>query len=215
MYRCFYYKLGFMSKVIINGAHDAPNRVLFAHGAGAGMEHADITCLAEGLADEQIQVIRFEFPFMQKTRADGRRRPPDREPALLTCWREVVAEFAHPRLFLAGKSMGGRMASLVADELTPAGLILLGFPFTPPNKPEKFRGQHLATLKTPSLLVQGERDNFGNKETILGYDLSPKIQTLWVKDGDHSFSPRKASGITLEHNLATIVAGMRSFILAS
>ncbi|MFD1007739.1 alpha/beta fold hydrolase [Oceanisphaera ostreae] len=203
-----------MNHVLMNGADDAPNRVLLAHGAGAGMEHAVMTCLAEGLADEHIQVIRFEFPFMQKTRLDGRRRPPDREPALLTCWREVVAEFAHPRLFLAGKSMGGRMASLIADELTPAGLILLGFPFTPPNKPEKFRGQHLASLQTPSLLVQGERDNFGNKETILGYDLAPTIQTLWVKDGDHSFSPRKSSGTTLEHNLAAIVAGMRSFILA-
>ncbi|OIN07654.1 alpha/beta fold hydrolase [Oceanisphaera psychrotolerans] len=203
-----------MSHVLINGADNAPNRVLLAHGAGAGMEHAVMNTLASELADEQIQVVRFEFPYMQKTRADGRKRPPDREPALLDCWRAMVAEFAHPRLFLAGKSMGGRMASLVADELTPAGLILLGFPFTPPGKPERFRGQHLATIATPTLLVQGERDNFGNREAVAGYDLAPGVNTLWVKDGDHGFCPRKASGTTLERNLAAIVTGMRRFILA-
>jgi uncharacterized protein len=203
-----------MSHVLINGADDAPNRVLLTHGAGAGMEHSVMNSLALGLADEQIQVIRFEFPFMQKTRADGRKRPPDREPALLDCWREMAAEFAHPRLFLAGKSMGGRMASLVADELAPTGLILLGFPFTPPGKPDRFRGQHLATLATPTLLVQGERDNFGNREAVAAYDLAPGVNTLWVKDGDHGFSPRKSSGTTLERNLAAIVAGMRRFVLA-
>ncbi|MGO1246764.1 MAG: alpha/beta fold hydrolase [Oceanisphaera sp.] len=203
-----------MSKVLINGASDAPNRVLFAHGAGAGMEHADINFFAQALADEQIQVIRFEFPYMQKTRSDGRRRPPDREPVLLDYWREIVAEFAHSRLFLAGKSMGGRMASLVADELTPTGLILLGFPFTPPNKPEKYRGAHLATLTTPTLLVQGERDAFGNKDAVQRVELSQYIQTHWLTDGDHSFKPRKASGTTLEQNLHEAVVKMRSFILA-
>lgn len=207
-----------MSRVLINGADDAPNRVLLAHGAGAGMEHAVMASLAEGLADEQIQVIRFEFPFMQKTRLDGRRRPPDRAPALLACWQEMVVEFAHPRLILAGKSLGGRMASLLVDELkdelSPAGLIMLGFPFTPPNKPQQYRGEHLVKLTTPSLLVQGERDAFGTKEAVLGYELSSNIETVWVTDGDHSFSPRKASGTTLEHNIAAIVAAMRSFILA-
>ncbi|MGO4998197.1 alpha/beta family hydrolase [Oceanisphaera sp. W20_SRM_FM3] len=212
-----------MSQVLINGANDAPNRVLFAHGAGAGMDNAVMASLAVGLADAHIQVIRFEFPFMQKTRADGRRRPPDRAPALIACWQEMMHEFAHPRLFLAGKSLGGRMASLVVNEreneletdaLSPAGLIMLGFPFTPPNKPQQYRGEHLATLTTPSLLVQGERDAFGNKETVLGYALSPKIQTMWVTDGDHSFSPRKASGTSLDNNIAAIVATIRSFILA-
>lgn len=203
-----------MSKVLINGPDQAPNRVLLAHGAGAGMEHPVMASLAEGLADAQIQVVRFEFPYMQKSRQDGRRRPPDREPVLLDYWREMAAEFAHPRLFLAGKSMGGRMASLVADELAPRGLILLGFPFHPPGKPERFRGQHLATIVTPTLLVQGERDSFGNRDAVAGYDLADGVDTLWVRDGDHSFSPRKASGTTLARNLALVVAQMRSFVLA-
>lgn len=217
-----------MNNVIINGADNAPNRVLLAHGAGAGMEHAVMASLAIGLADEHIQVIRFEFPFMHKTRQDGRRRPPDRVPALLACWQDMAVQFAHPRLFLAGKSLGGRMASLMVDglkmdelaadplatdESAAKGLILLGFPFTPPNKPAQFRGEHLASLMTPTLLVQGERDNFGNKAAVQNYDLSSQIQTMWVTDGDHSFSPRKASGTNLEQNLSAIVAAMRSFIL--
>ena len=203
-----------MSKVLKNGSDDAGHRVLLAHGAGAGMTHEVLETLASGLGDEQIQVIRFEFPYMQKTRDDGRRRPPDREPVLLACWRELAAEFAHPRLFLAGKSMGGRMASLVADELSPRGLILLGFPFHPPGKPERFRGQHLASIATPTLLVQGERDSFGNRAAVAGYDLAEGVETLWIKDGDHGFSPRKSSGTSLAQNLATIVAGMRRFVLA-
>ena len=212
-----------MSQVLINGASDAPHRLLLAHGAGAGMAHAVLASLAVGLADEHIQVIRFEFPFMQKTRLDGKRRPPDRAPALLACWREMAAEFAHPRLFLAGKSLGGRMASLIVDDLTveqettelgPKGLIMLGFPFSPPNKPEQFRGAHLASLRTPALLVQGERDNFGNKAAVANYELSSQIETLWVRDGCHSFSPRKKSGTTLDNNLADIISAMRSFILA-
>ncbi|WP_107851359.1 alpha/beta fold hydrolase [Oceanimonas marisflavi] len=199
-------------KILKNGPDSAASRVLLAHGAGAGMEHAVMQALAEGLAGDDIQVVRFEFPYMQKTRADGRRRPPDREPVLLDCWRQLAGEFAHPRLFLAGKSMGGRMASLVADELAPAGLILLGFPFHPPGKPERFRGQHLATIKTPTLLLQGERDTFGNREAVADYDLADTVTTRWITDGDHGFKPRKASGATLERNLAQVVASMRNFI---
>ncbi|NHI00288.1 alpha/beta fold hydrolase [Oceanimonas sp. MB9] len=199
-------------KILKNGPDGAASRVLLAHGAGAGMEHAVMQTLAEGLACEDIQVLRFEFPYMQKTRADGRRRPPDREPVLLDCWRQLAGEFAHPRLFLAGKSMGGRMASLVADELAPAGLLLLGFPFHPPGKPDRFRGQHLATIGTPTLLLQGERDTFGNREAVAEYDLADTVITHWVTDGDHGFKPRKASGATLESNLAGVIERMRHFI---
>ncbi|MCC4263135.1 alpha/beta fold hydrolase [Oceanimonas baumannii] len=199
-------------KVLKNGSDTACRRLLLAHGAGAGMEHDVMQTLAQGLACDDIQVIRFEFPYMQKTRADGRRRPPDREPVLLDCWRQVVAEFAHPGLFMAGKSMGGRMASLVADELQPAGLILLGFPFYPPGKPDRFRGQHLASITTPTLLLQGERDTFGDREAVAGYDLADTVQTSWITDGDHGFKPRKASGATLESNLACVIDNMRNFI---
>lgn len=211
-----------MTQVLIDGASDAPHRVLLAHGAGAGMEHAVMARLAQGLADDHIQVVRFEFPFMQKTRLDGKRRPPDRAPVLLAYWQQMMEQFAHPRLFLAGKSLGGRMASLLAADLassTPrdnvslAGLIMLGFPFTPPKKPEQFRGQHLAHLTTPALLVQGERDAFGNRAALENYPLSAHIKVQWVTDGDHSFSPRKKSGTTLDNNLQDIITAMRSFIL--
>lgn len=200
--------------ILTDGPDTAASRVLLAHGAGAGMDHPVMQALAAGLACEHIQVIRFEFPYMQKTRADGRKRPPDREPVLLDCWRRQAADFAHPRLFLAGKSMGGRMASLVADELSPRGLMLLGFPFHPPGKPERFRGQHLASIATPTLLLQGERDSFGDRQSLAGYDLADGVETCWVRDGDHGFKPRKAAGISLEQNLARMADTMRRFVLA-
>ena len=202
-----------MIPVLKNGADSAPFRLLLTHGAGAGMTHPVMEHLALGLADGQLQVIRFEFPFMQQIRTTGRRRPPDRAPKLMDYWRTVATEFAHPRLYLAGKSLGGRMASLVADELSPQGLILLGFPFVPPANPQQYRGDHLATLATPTLLLQGERDRFGNKEQVANYALSSQITTRWVPDGCHDFKPRKSSGTSHEANLDLMVAAMKEFII--
>ncbi len=124
-----------MHEVIREGAVDAPVRILLAHGAGAGMEHAFLAELSRLLAGPDIEVVRFNFPYMSKRALDGKRRPPDRQPVLLDHWREMVREFAHPRLFLAGKSMGGRMAAEISDEIycemNAAGLLILGYPFHP------------------------------------------------------------------------------------
>jgi len=136
-----------MSDLTREGASDAPVRILLAHGAGAGMEHAFLAELSRLLAGPDIEVVRFNFPYMSKRAQDGKRRPPDRQPVLLAYWREMVREFAHPRLFLAGKSMGGRMAAeLFQDgdgEMNAAGLIVLGYPFHPPAKPDRWRGDWL------------------------------------------------------------------------
>ena len=96
--------------------------------------------------------------------------------------------------------MGGRIASLIADEANVAGLVCLGYPFHPSGKPDKLRTEHLNTIKTPTLIIQGERDALGNKDEVAGYELSKKIKIHWLPDGDHSFKPRKASGRTLEEN---------------
>ncbi len=100
-----------MTDLTREGASDAPVRILLAHGAGAGMEHSFLAELSRLLAGPEIEVVRFNFPYMTKRAQDGKRRPPDRQPVLLAHWREMVRQFAHPRLFLAGKSMGGRMAA--------------------------------------------------------------------------------------------------------
>ena len=188
------------------GPADAPFSVVLAHGAGAPMDSPFMNTVAEGLAREGLRCVRFEFPYMAARRADGRRRPPNPQRQLLATWRAVVSQLGAPqRLVIGGKSMGGRMASLVADECGAAGLVCLGYPFHPVGKPERLRTEHLATLRTPTLIVQGERDALGRREEVQTYTLAPSVRLEWMPDGDHDLKPRKASGHTHEENLALAV----------
>lgn len=201
-----------MTEVIREGASDAPARILLAHGAGAGMDHAFLTELSRLLAGPDIEVVRFNFPYMSKRALDGKRRPPDRQPVLLDHWRERVREFAHPRLFVAGKSMGGRMAAEICDEMDAAGLIVLGYPFHPSAKPDSWRGEVLKQIKTPTLLLQGERDTFGSRAELADFPFSPAVSVHWLTDGDHGFKPRKASGLSEQENLQQAADRIRGFI---
>lgn len=149
---------------------------------------------------------------MQKRRADGKRRPPDRAPVLQDFYREVAGALAPGPVVVSGKSMGGRIASMIADDVGSAGLVCLGYPFHPPRKPDKLRTEHLTTLKTPALILQGERDTFGRREEVTGYALSSSIEVAWLPDGDHDLKPRKASGRTQEENWAGAVEAMASFV---
>ncbi|MGY4024803.1 alpha/beta family hydrolase [Aeromonas rivuli] len=200
--------------VIRAGSVQAPTRLLLAHGAGAGMDHDFLTRLSTLLAGSELEVIRFNFPYMSKRAQDGKRRPPDRQPVLLAHWRAMVAEFAHPRLFIAGKSMGGRMAAEIADDVNAAGLFVLGYPFHPPAKPDAWRGEILKQIKTPTLLLQGERDSFGSRLELADFPFSACVDVQWLQDGDHSFKPRKASGRTEPENLAQAAAHIKCFIEA-
>jgi uncharacterized protein len=197
---------------IIVGPARADATLIMAHGAGAGMEHAFMATVATTIAAETIRVVRFEFPYMA-ARRDGRRPGPDRPPVLLDAWRRVVAETGHPeRLVIGGKSMGGRIASMVADELGVAGLVCLGYPFHPAGRPDSLRVTHLADLETRALFLQGERDTMGSRTEVEGYRLSKQIDLRWLPDGDHSFKPRKASGATEAGNLATASAAVVEFV---
>ncbi|MFM5439569.1 alpha/beta fold hydrolase [Aeromonas enteropelogenes] len=201
-----------MHEVIREGASDAPVRILLAHGAGAGMEHAFLAELSRLLAGPDIEVVRFNFPYMIKRARDGKRRPPDRQPALLEHWRQMVREFAHPKLFLAGKSMGGRMAAEIAGEMNAAGLLILGYPFHPPAKPDRWRGEVLKQITTPTLLLQGERDTFGSRAELVDFPFSSAVSVHWLTDGDHGFKPRKASGVSEQENLQQAANEIRRFV---
>jgi uncharacterized protein len=168
--------------------------VILAHGAGEGMDSVFMNAFAKGLADRGLRVVRFEFPYMAALRETGERRPPDRERVLRETWLRVIKTVAAETVFIGGKSMGGRIASLIADEAHVAGLVCLGYPFHPTGKPEQLRIEHLKTIKTPTLIIQGERDPFGNRHEVAGYKLSKHVRLHWLPDGDHSFKPRKASG---------------------
>ncbi len=198
---------------LFDGADDAPLTLALAHGAGAPMDSPFMATMAEGLAGPGLRVARFEFPYMARRRAEGRRRPPDRQAVLLDCWRAAVAALGDgARVAVGGKSLGGRMASLIADEVGAHGLICLGYPFHPPGRPEKLRTEHLAHLKTPTLILQGERDPFGRPDEIAGYDLAPAITVRWLTDGDHDWKPRKASGLTAADNWAAGIAAAAEFL---
>jgi uncharacterized protein len=203
--------------LLFDGPRNAAATFAFAHGAGVGMESDFMNHIAQGLAKGGVRVARFEFPYMQKCRADGKRRPPDRAPILLETWRTVIGELSNSNLYIGGKSMGGRLASMIAAEIEAEaspinGILCLGYPFHPPGKPEKLRTEHLANLKTPSLILQGTRDPFGTQEEVPGYTLSKKITLHWMVDGEHSFKPRKKSGRSLEQNWDEAIVAMVEFM---
>jgi predicted alpha/beta-hydrolase family hydrolase len=169
--------------------------------------------VAAGLAERGLRVARFEFPYMRKRREGGARGAPDREPVLRAAWREAIGALGGgPRLVIGGKSLGGRIASLVADEVGARGLVCLGYPFHPPGRPEKLRTAHLAGLKTPALIVQGTRDPFGTPVELPGWSLSPAIRLAWIEDGDHDLRPRKSSGRTHAQNLGAALDAVAEFV---
>ncbi|MEZ9186807.1 alpha/beta fold hydrolase [Vibrio splendidus] len=200
-----------MNNVIIDG-EDNPITFVFAHGAGAGMDHEFMQSVAKGLAFKGIRVIRFNFPYMIKCAEDGKRRPPDRSPKLLEAYQDIIEQCDADKLVIGGKSMGGRMASHLSEVDKVAAMACLGFPFHPPGKPEKYKGEHLAELQKPCLILQGERDTFGKREEFADFDLSNSIRVEFIPDGDHSFKPRKSSGYTEQQNIALTVEKLSAFI---
>ncbi|MGY4532807.1 putative alpha/beta-hydrolase family hydrolase [Pseudomonas sp. TE3786] len=188
--------------------------LILAHGAGAPMDSPFMNAIAARLAAQGLAVLRFEFPYMAQRRLDGGRRPPNPQARLLEHWRTVYAEVrqqvAGP-LAIGGKSMGGRMASLLADELGADALVCLGYPFYAAGKPEKPRVAHLAELRTPTLIVQGERDALGNKEMVAQYALSAQIEVLWLAAADHDLKPLKASGFSHEQHLDSAAQRVAAF----
>jgi predicted alpha/beta-hydrolase family hydrolase len=177
-------------ELLFDGPADAILAIALAHGAGVGMDSPFMDFFAKGLGERGYRVVRFEFPYMLALQSTGKRKPPDREPVLRAAWFKVVEKLGAKGLVIGGKSMGGRIASLIADDARVAGLVCLGYPFHPVGQPERLRVKHLQTLKTRTLIVQGERDPFGSREEVEKYKLSPAIRVRWMKDGDQSFRPR-------------------------
>ena len=197
---------------MFDGPDDAQATLALAHGAGAACDTPFMNAVAAGIGQSAIRVVRFEFPYMAKRRIDGKRRGPDRQEVLLRSWRQVIAHLDAGKLFIGGKSLGARMASMVAADSPVAGLICLGYPFHPPGKPTSTRVSHLEDLDTPALILQGQRDPFGLPDEVCTYRLSPHTQVVWLPDGDHGFKPRKRSGFTEQGNLETAVEAIVRFI---
>ena len=207
--------------MIINGLENARTRFILAHGSGSDMDSPLLKSMAINLAsqiklDGGFSVVRFNFPYIDSIKKSGKRRPPDRADKLMESFQQIIQqqiETGAKVLFIGGKSMGGRIASMLCDEEAQIkGLICLGYPFHPSAKPDKLRTKHLYDLQTPCLICQGERDRFGNRNEVSSYDLPEIIQIKWMKDGDHSFVPRKKSGITEADNLLHATEEVARFI---
>ena len=202
---------------LFDGPEDARVTILLAHGAGAPMDWASMTATAKALAAAGLRVARFEFGYMASGRAAAGSKPPPRAETLNPEYHAAIDQLATKgTLIIGGKSMGGRVASMIADDLYDAGkiagLVCLGYPFHPPAKPQQLRTKHLIGLKTPTLICQGTRDEFGTRDEVPGYGLSKSIDVLWLEDGDHDLKPRKTiSGFSAADHLKTVaeaVAGL-------
>ena len=176
---------------------------------------------AQSLAGPELNgglaVCRFDFPYMVTRRSTGTKRPPDRAGVLIETWHAAINRVRRSptpphRLFIGGKSMGGRIASMVAEDEKVDGIVCLGYPFHPPGNPDKLRTGHLEDLNIPMLVCQGERDAFGHKVESANWQLSRSIQFSWLTDGDHSFKPRKKSGLTEAENRITACQAIVDFM---
>ncbi|GAB3602266.1 hypothetical protein GCM10027411_05040 [Microbacterium aureliae] len=184
--------------------------VVLAHGAGAGHEHPFLAGLAGGLRSEGVSTVRFDFPY----RAAGRRMPGPAAHAVRT-WRAVADAVAVPAgvpWFAAGKSYGGRMASMAAaaGEIAPAGLVYLGYPLHPPGRPDKIRAAHLPDVVTPQLFVEGTRDPFvdPHEQLVDAVATCRDAGIRWIADAGHSFevAGRRRPADEIGARLAPIVA---------
>jgi predicted alpha/beta-hydrolase family hydrolase len=179
--------------------------LVLAHGAGAGQTHPFMVTYARGLSARGLDVVTFDFPYVEQGR-----RSPDRAPVLEEAFRSAVASatgtverastaLGARRVFIGGKSMGGRMAvRLAADPdawpstLPPiGGVIVFGYPLRPPGGKIGDRGDHFAHLSAPALIVQGTRDSFGGPDDIRS--VATNVTVHAVDGGDHSFGVPKSA----------------------
>ncbi len=204
--------------LVFDGPDNGPLFV-FAHGAGAPLTSDFMQQVSAGLAKQGIRVVRFNFNYMQQRLDTGSRRPPERADKLIAQFQNVINSLNAP-MVIGGKSMGGRMASLVAAEAEAdlskqiKGVACLGYPFHPQGKPEKLRIEHLADISQPLFIMQGECDKLGNKQEVESYSLPDSMQWLWLEDGDHDLKPRVKSGFTHQQHIQSVIMHLSNYIKA-
>jgi uncharacterized protein len=205
-----------MNDVAYQGPKRGADRaVLLAHGAGADMHAAALTTVADALATAKISSLRFNFPY----KAAGRRGP-DRPPVLEAAVRDAVQELAArakvpvDRIVLGGRSMGGRIGSMVAAQDGALGVALLGYPLHPPGKADQLRVEHFPKLTMPVLFASGTRDAFGTPEELERYakNITGRVTFHWIDTGDHGFKPLKSSGLTPAVALAGVAEAVVDFV---
>lgn len=198
--------------------------LILCHGAGAPADSTFMAELAEELVARDINVTRFELDYMAQRRRGGAKRPPPKIELLQQEWLVYLNDntFALSEqlpMFIGGKSMGARLACMVASDNSlskkPSGVVAFGYPFHPQNKPDKLRLSPLLAVdeqQLPTLIVQGTRDAFGKVTEVENYRLPQDIDITWLATGDHDFKPLKRSGKSRAQLISDAAAATRKFI---
>lgn len=188
--------------------------LVLAHGAGAPQTHPWMVSMARAIAERGIAVVTFNFLY-----TEAKRRAPDKNDVLEATWLAAIeavrARAGRDRLFIGGKSMGGRIATQVAarPDVEVNGLVLLGYPLHPPGKPSQLRTAHLPRVRAPMLFVQGSRDAFGTREEMepVVAGLSRGTRLFVVDGGDHSLVVPKSTGVSLADTMARVADEIARF----
>ena len=207
------------TQFLFDGPEDARVTLLLAHGAGAPMDSASMNATTKALVAQGFRVVRFEFGYMASRRTPEGKKPPPKAEKVVPEFIAAVDDLGPTNgpLIIGGKSMGGRVASVVADTLFEAdpiaGLLCIGYPFHPPGRPQQLPTAHLVDLKTPALICRGTRDEFGDRYEVGEYGLSDEIELIWLEDGDHDLKPRKAiSGFTTAGHLQSLAEKVSDWV---
>lgn len=194
--------------------------LLLAHGAGAAMDSAFMNKLAAALSSQGIAAARFEFAYMAGRRTGGPKKPPPRADKLIaefqTALQSVLSQSDGP-LLIGGKSMGGRVAAMLAGGGSlpgrAKGVACFGYPFHPTGKADaEWRLQPLQDAKRPVLVLQGDRDPFGSKAELDEVALPTHVSLTYLEDGNHDFGPRGKSPATLDGNIKLAAEAVRAFV---
>lgn len=200
-------------------------KVLFLHGAGKGQESEFITSVCKTLAQKGLECFSTDFEYMQTQKKLNKKRPPDRIPKLLPFTQQWLNDHSksNNKIILAGKSMGGRVATMLMSEFEGAkidqvaGWFVLGFPFFAPTQKDPVKSQkrvaHLAEVKKAGLIVQGTRDAFGKTEEQVNPCLADNTKLHWLDTGDHDFKPLKKTGRTQQDLINEACDEVSKFIL--
>jgi predicted alpha/beta-hydrolase family hydrolase len=192
--------------------------IVFAHGSSIAMDHQYMQDITEKLVGVGLKVVRFEFPYMASRRVTGKKGFPNQLPVLITAFRDVITQVrktvlkpSQP-LYLAGKSLGGRVASHLYIEGGFEGLFVFGYPFHPAKNDKVLRIAHLFETTADINIFQGERDKLGNKEEVESYRLNKNILIHWLADADHDLVPRVRSGFSKEQHANHVINKIEQLI---
>lgn len=190
--------------------------LILAHGAGAPMDSPFMATIADLIEGNGIRVKRFEFNYMATRRTTGRKPPPPRAERLMAEFQRVIYKERGRTIFIGGKSLGGRVASMIAQDNHAAGhikgLVCLGFPFHPPGRPETLRTAHLREMTCPALIVQGENDPFGKRVEVESYGLPTAITVNWINEANHDLITPKRAGATQNAAWREVARHVHSFV---